>query len=106
MKSGKAKEVAAVGIPDENKGSKIILSIVPLESEKNLKESLFIDLITKDLGKSFKPDRVIFLKDLPKTRNMKIMRRVIKSCLMKEDPGDISTLLNPESVEEIKEYAI
>ncbi len=106
VKSGKVKEVAAVGIPDENKGSKIILSIVPLESEKNLKESLFIDLITKDLGKSFKPDRVIFLKDLPKTRNMKIMRRVIKSCLIKEDPGDISTLLNPESVEEIKEYAI
>ena len=106
VKSGKAKEVAAVGIPDENKGSKIILSIVPLESEKNLKESLFIDLITKDLGKYFKPDRVIFLKDLPKTRNMKIMRRVIKSCLIKEDPGDISTLLNPESVEEIKEYAI
>ena len=106
VKSGKAKEVAAVGIPDENKGSKIILSIVPLESEKNLKESLFVDLITKDLGKSFKPDRVIFLKDLPKTRNMKIMRRVIKSCLIKEDPGDISTLLNPESVEEIKEYAI
>ena len=34
MKSGKVKEVAAVGIPDEGKGSKIILSIVPLESEK------------------------------------------------------------------------
>ena len=34
---------------------------------------------------------------------MKIMRRIIKSCLIKEDPGDISTLLNPESVEEIKE---
>ena len=67
---------------------------------------LCIDLITKDLGKSYKPDRVIFLKDLPKTRNMKIMRRVIKSCLIKDDPGDISTLLNPESVEEIKEYAI
>ena len=106
VKSGKAKEVAAVGIPDESKGSKIILSIVPLESEKNLKESVFIDLITKDLGKSFKPDRIIFLKDLPKTRNLKIMRRVIKSCLINEDPGDISTLLNPESVEEIKEYAI
>ena len=77
-----------------------------LISEKNLKESLFIDLITKDLGKSFKPDRVIFLKDLPKTRNMKIMRRVIKSCLTNKDPGDVSTLLNPESVEEIKQYAI
>ena len=106
MKSGKVKEVAAVGIPDEGKGSKIILSIVTLESEKNLKENLFIDLIIKDLGKSFKPDKVIFVKDLPKTRNMKIMRRVIKSCLTNEDPGDISTLLNPESVEEIKQYAI
>ena len=106
IKSGKAKEVAAVGIPDENKGSKIILSIVPLESEKNLKESDFINLIIKDLGKSFKPDRIIFVKDLPKTRNLKIMRRVIKSCLINEDPGDIPTLLNPESVEEIKEYAV
>ena len=106
IKSGKAKEVAAVGIPDENKGSKIILLIVPLESEKNLKESDFINLIIKDLGKSFKPDRIIFVKDLPKTRNLKIMRRVIKSCLINEDPGDISTLLNPESVEEIKEYAV
>ena len=86
--------------------SKIILSVVPLESEKNLKENLFIDLIIKDLGKSFKPDKVIFVKDLPKTRNMKIMRRVIKSCLTNEDPGDISTLLNPESVEEIKQHAI
>ena len=77
VKSGKVKEVAAVGIPDEGKGSKIILSIVLLESEKNLKENLFSDLIIKDLGKSFKPDKVIFVKDLPKTRNMKIMRRVI-----------------------------
>ena len=106
IKSGKAKEVAAVGIPDEVKGSKIILSIVPLESEKNLNENLFIDLIIKDLGKSFKPDKVIFVRDLPKTRNMKIMRRIIKSCLTNEDPGDISTLLNPESVEEFKEHAI
>ena len=42
--------------------------------KKTLKENLFIDLIIKDLGKSFKPDKVIFVKDLPKTRNMKIMR--------------------------------
>ena len=106
VKSGKVKEVAAVGIPDEGKGSKIILSIVLLESEKNLKENLFIDLIIKDLGKSFKPDKVIFVKDLPKTRNMKIMRRVIKSCLANQDPGDLSTLLNPESIEEIRSHAI
>ena len=105
IKSGKAKEVAAVGIPDENKGSKIILSIVPAENNDQ-KESFFEDLVIKDLGKSFKPDKVIFVKDLPKTRNMKIMRRVIKSCLANQDPGDLSTLLNPESVEEIRSHAI
>ena len=105
VKSGKAKEVAAVGIPDENKGSKIILSIVPAENNDQ-KESFFEDLVIKDLGKSFKPDKVIFVKDLPKTRNMKIMRRVIKSCLTNQDPGDLSTLLNPESVEEIRSHAI
>ncbi len=105
VKSGKAKEVAAVGIPDENKGSKIILSIVLLENSEE-KESYFENLVINDLGKSFKPDKIIFVKDLPKTRNMKIMRRVIKSCLAKEDPGDISTLLNPESVEEIRTHAI
>ena len=105
IKSGKAKEVAAVGIPDENKGSKIILSIVPAENNDQ-KESFFEDLVIKDLGKSFKPDKVIFVKDLPKTRNLKIMRRVIKSCLANQDPGDLSTLLNPESVEEIRSHAI
>ena len=105
VKSGKAKEVAAVGIPDANKGSKIILSIVPSENNDQ-KESFFEDLVIKDLGKSFKPDKVIFVKDLPKTRNMKIMRRVIKSCLANQDPGDLSTLLNPESVEEIRSHAI
>ncbi len=105
VKSGKAKEVAAVGIPDENKGSKIILSIVPAENNDQ-KESFFEDLVIKDLGKSFKPDKVIFVKDLPKTRNLKIMRRVIKSCLANQDPGDLSTLLNPESVEEIRSHAI
>ena len=107
IKDGRVKEVAAVGIPDEKKGSKIIISIVLLNKEnKELNEDYFIDLVTKDLGKSFKPDKIIFVKDLPKTRNMKIMRRVIKSCLTNKDPGDLSTLLNPESIKEIKDYEI
>ena len=84
----------------------MILSIVPLAEKDLLKADFFADLIIKDLGKSFKPDKIIFVKDLPKTRNMKIMRRVIKSCLTNDDPGDVSTLLNPESVEEIKQHAI
>ena len=107
VKSGKVKETAAVGVPDEEKGSKIIISIVPLNKEDpDMKEEYFMNLIINDLGKSFKPDKIIFVSDLPKTRNMKIMRRIIKSCLTNKDPGDISTLLNPESVEEIKAHAI
>ena len=107
IKTGKIKEVAAVGIPDEKKGSRIILSVVPLNAkDPDMKEEYLKNLIIKDLGKSFKPDKIIFVKDLPKTRNMKIMRRVIKSCLVNQDPGDVSTLLNPESVEEIKQHGI
>jgi acetyl-CoA synthetase len=107
IKSGKIKEVAAIGIPDENKGSKIIISIVPLnKDDPEMKEDYFMNLIIRDLGRSFKPDKIIFVRDLPKTRNMKIMRRVIKSCLTNENPGDVSTLLNPESIEEIKNHAI
>ena len=107
IRSGKVKEAAAVGIPDENKGSKIIIAIVALnKNDPEIKEEYFMNLIIKDLGKSFKPDKIIFVSDLPKTRNMKIMRRVIKTCLTNQDPGDISTLLNPESVEEIKTHAI
>tara|TARA_B110000037_G_scaffold125742_1_gene143191 strand:- start:1355 stop:1957 length:603 start_codon:yes stop_codon:yes gene_type:complete len=107
IRSGKVKEAAAVGIPDENKGSKIIIAIVALnKNDPEIKEEYFMDLIIKDLGRSFKPDKIIFVSDLPKTRNMKIMRRVIKTCLTNQDSGDISTLLNPESVEEIKTHAI
>ncbi|MDA1197525.1 MAG: AMP-binding protein [Proteobacteria bacterium] len=107
LKSGKVKEVAAIGVPDKIKGSKIILAIVPLnKKDRDIKEEYFMDLIIKDLGRSFKPYKIIFVKDLPKTKNMKIMRRIIKSCLTNEDPGDISTLLNPESIEEIKTHEI
>ena len=89
------------------KGSRIILSVVPLdEKDPIMTEEYLSNLIIKDLGKSFKPDKIIFVKDLPKTRNMKIMRRVIKSCLSNQDPGDISTLLNPESVDEIRSKGI
>ena len=63
--------MAAVGIPDEKKGSRIILTVVPLNvKDPDMKEEYLNNLIIKDLGKSFKPDKIIFVKDLPKTRNM------------------------------------
>ena len=103
VKTGKVKEVAAIGLADEKLGNKIILTIVLMPNEKKDKD-YYQDLITRDLGKSFKPHNIIFVQDLPKTRNQKIMRRVIKSCLENKSLGDISMLLNPSSVKELKKF--
>jgi len=54
------------------------------------------------MGKPFALKDVYFLKDLPKTRNAKIMRRVIKNICLGKELGDVSSLLNPECIEEIK----
>ena len=57
--------------------------------------------VTDELGKSFKPERVFFVASLPKTRSAKIVRRAVRATALGEDPGDLSTLENPESLEEI-----
>ena len=59
--------------------------------------------VRKEIGPIATPSRIIFVPDLPKTRSGKIMRRVIKALAKNEDPGDTSTLANPEAVEEIRD---
>ena len=54
-----------------------------------------------DLGKAFRPDRVVFVSALPKTRSAKIVRRAVRAQALGSDPGDLSSLENPESLEEI-----
>ncbi len=55
--------------------------------------------VMRGLGTPFRPKHIVFTTDLPKTRNMKIMRRVIRAAYLGEDLGDLSSLVNPESVE-------
>ena len=57
--------------------------------------------VAAELGKAFKPDRVIFVSALPKTRSAKIVRRAVRAQALGQDPGDLSTLENPESLEAI-----
>ena len=57
--------------------------------------------VTDALGKAFKPDRIVWVTALPKTRSAKIVRRAVRARALGEDPGDLSTLENPESLEEI-----
>jgi acetyl-CoA synthetase len=52
------------------------------------------------LGKALAPRTVIFLNDIPKTRNAKVMRRVVRAAYLGEKLGDISALENPASLDE------
>ena len=60
-------------------------------------------LAQAQLGKPLAPKAVCFVRDIPKTRNAKVMRRVIRSAYLGEEPGDLSALVNPEAVEEIRQ---
>ena len=62
--------------------------------------------IAEELGRPLKPAAVLFVDDLPKTRNAKVMRRVIRSAYLGEELGDTSSLVNPGAVEEISRLAI
>ena len=58
-------------------------------------------LVAKDMGKPLAPSKIHFVSAIPKTRNAKVMRRVIRSAYLGENAGDLSALENPKSVEEI-----
>ncbi len=98
-------ESAVVGKPDPIKGE-VPVAFVVLKHGHTATPELKRELIThveKALGKAFGGvEEVYFVKELPKTRNAKIMRRVIKAVLTNRSPGDLSALENPNAVEEIK----
>ena len=58
--------------------------------------------VVQGMGSSYRPKFVVLVRDLPKTRNMKIMRRVVRAVVCGESPGDLSSLSNPEAVEELR----
>ncbi len=97
-------ESAAIGVPDPVKGQAIVVFCVPRPERQGTEgfEGEVKKLIAEKLGKPFLPKAVYLVHDLPKTRNAKIMRRVIKGAYLGERTGDLSALLNPEAVEEIK----
>jgi acetyl-CoA synthetase len=93
-------EAAVIGIPDEIKGTAMIAFCV-LNTEKENLEAELKQLIAKEMGKPLQPNRIHFVSALSKTRNAKVMRRVIRSAYLGEDAGDLSALENPQTVEEI-----
>ena len=96
-------EAAAVGIPHDVKGEVAWVFCVPVPGEEGC-ESLALAvkaLIAADLGKAFAPERIVFVPALPKTRSAKIVRRAVRAAALGDDPGDMSSVENPEAVAEI-----
>jgi acetyl-CoA synthetase len=91
-------EAAVIGIPHEVKGEALwcfcVLTGVP---DENLATRLG-DLVDRAIGRPFRPERVVFVPELPRTRSAKIVRRAIRAVVRGEDPGDISSLENPDSL--------
>ncbi len=90
-------EAAAIGVPHPIKGSELICFCV-LETGQEPSAALGDELRAKvaaEMGKPLQPKEILFVSDLPKTRNAKVMRRVIRTAYLGENPGDTSSLVNP-----------
>ncbi len=95
------QEAAAIGVPDEVKGECIVVFTVlragQVESDELAEE--IRRAIGKQLGAALRPKVVHIVGDLPKTRNAKVMRRVIRAAYLGLPPGDTTALENPAAVE-------
>jgi acetyl-CoA synthetase len=97
-------ESAAIGVPDEVKGMALVVFCV-LKKDSQPSDELRKELkqmIVNEMGKPLAPKAVLFVSDLPKTRNAKVMRRMIRSAYLGQDLGDTSSLVNPQAVDEVK----
>jgi len=99
-------EAAAIGVPHELKGEVIVVFVVlrPGHTAAAGLAGEIAESIAQRLGRPLRPDAVRFVADLPKTRNAKVLRRVIRAAYLgNEDLGDLSSLENPEAVGAIRE---
>jgi acetyl-CoA synthetase len=105
-------ESAVVGFPHDIKGNAlygfVVLKEVGLWRDRNNLYKEINQLISDQIGGIAKLDKIQFVTGLPKTRSGKIMRRILRKIAEgeKSDFGDITTLVNPEIVEEISKEAL
>ena len=103
MGTGLLLDAVAVGTPDAVKGTAVVCVCVPRPGvgAQSAVKALSAAVVS-GLGGAFRPAEVLLVADVPRTRNMKVMRRVVRAAWLGEDPGDLSTLVNPESVQAIR----
>ena len=96
-------EAAAVGVPHDVKGEVAWIFCVAAPGHEPSEELAAEVAATAAaaLGKAFKPDRIVFVPALPKTRSAKIVRRAVRASALGQDAGDLSSVENPEALEAI-----
>ena len=102
------QEAAAIGAPHPVKGESIVVFAVPrpgTATSDALAEQVR-QSIAVNLGAALRPERVLWVAELPRTRNAKIMRRVIRAAYLGLPPGDVTALENPAAVDEIRAVAM
>jgi acetyl-CoA synthetase len=95
-------ESAVVGVPHETKGEAIWCFCVLGDGSADGVAEALSELVAKELGRPFKPSRIVFVDALPKTRSAKILRRAVRAVAIGEDPGDMSSAENPQALDGIR----
>ena len=93
-------EAAAVGVPDDVKGEALVAFVVlkpGIEDGPELRRELS-RRVADELGRALRPKAVEIVSELPKTRNAKVLRRVVRSVYLGTDPGDLSSLENRSAI--------
>ena len=103
--NAKVSEVAVVSRPDDLKGEVPIAFVLTKEGVQHSDEIRreLIKTVDQVIGPTARPQEIIFVNDVPKTRSGKIMRRVLKALVRDEPVGDLTTLQNPGCVERLKD---
>jgi acetyl-CoA synthetase len=98
---GSVREAAAIAVPDDVKGDVVVVLAVAKDRAAEgdaLRAELFA-ILDRSMGKSLRPKAIYFVDDVPKTRNLKVMRRVARGRFLAiDDLGDLSALDNPASL--------
>ena len=98
-------EAAAIGVPDAAKGEKLVVFVICIPGWSGDEVTLATSVaahVGDRLGKPFRPSRVHLVRQLPKTRSSKVMRRIIKRIWTGQPLGDLSALDNPGAIEELQ----
>ncbi|MBD1373449.1 AMP-binding protein [Hazenella sp. IB182357] len=100
-------EAATIGVPDREKGEVAVCFVVIKESKQAHLElqSTLIQFVAERLGKALKPKQVYIIPELPKTRNGKVLRRVLKNAYLGNDMGDLSSLEKISTIDYVQQIS-